>query len=159
LVPFARLVLGQRLDAHAGLEAAHTAQMKRIRFIIGLKYFDDLDSAPGWRNAVICLKARIILVILVRSHRKVGRCPQLFLSYISSIALQFLIIMKFVPSQGMIVLPEAEEALEGDNDERHLAAHLLDNQAFDFADVMASGVVDGCAFDTVAFDIAPRKCG
>ena len=57
------------------------------------------------------------------------------------------------------VLPDAEEALKGNDDEGDLAAHLLDDQAFDFADVMTSSIVDGCAFDTVAFDIAPRRCG
>ena len=50
--------------------------------------------------------------------------------------------MELVPGQGMIALPNAEEALKGDDDEGDLAAHLLDDQAFDFADVMTSGIVD-----------------
>jgi hypothetical protein len=49
--------------------------------------------------------------------------------------------MELVPRQGVMVLPEAEEALEGDDAEGDLAAYLLDNEAFDFADVMASFAV------------------
>jgi hypothetical protein len=105
------------------------------------------------------LKARIALVILVHSHRKIGRCLQLFLGHVSSIALQIKVVVEFVPGQGVVTLPDAEEPLEGDDHKGNLATHLLDDQAFDFADVMTSGIVDCRAFDAVAFDEAPPDTG
>src|SRR4051812_42888250 len=88
-------------------------------------------------------------------YRKVGRCTQQFFGHLGPVAFQIRVVVELVPGSGVVVPPDAEEALERDHHEGDLATHLLDDQALDDANTMTSGVVDRCALDPVAFDEPP----
>src|SRR5215217_4369231 len=84
---------------------------------------------------------------------------QLVFSHLGPIAPELLVVVELVPGQSVVLRAEAEEALKGDDHEGDLAAHLFDDQALHLPDPMTSDIVDHRAFDSVAFDIAPRGHG
>src|SRR4051794_12291882 len=55
-----------------------------------------LDSAPGWGDAVVSLKPRIIRCVFIGSHWKVRRCAQQFFGHVGPVALQIRVVVEFV---------------------------------------------------------------
>ena len=95
-----------------------------------------LDRASGWRDAVVGLKPAILRAVLVSVGPpwEIRGGLQLIFGHLGPIAPELLVVVELVPGQSVVLRPEAEEALKGDDHEGDLTAHLFDDQALHLPD-------------------------
>src|SRR5688572_19374377 len=83
---------------------------------------------------------------------KVGRTPQLVLSDIGAETVQTCVVIELAPGQRVFFAAEAEKSIERNHRICHPTAHFIDHEPPHRAHVVSASIVNGGAFDAIAFD-------
>src|ERR671911_1287142 len=112
------------------------------------------SRAPVGRDAPVIM--HLLLTGAVRPDLAINKhtrsAPELLLRDVGPITAQTRVVPKLVPRNGVLVRADRQKSTERHDGVGDAAAHLLDHQPLDGANVLPVRIVDGRAFHPVTLD-------
>src|SRR3954463_5320369 len=107
------------------------------------------------RRIVIIIDAAVVLAVAPVPRLRLAilrRAFELLFGNAGDVTFEVRVVLQVGPGQRIVVLSDPHEAAKRQHGIGNLAAYLVDHHAFDLADLLAVGAVDGGTFDLVAAD-------